>query len=115
MRTNANCNNGGRSLLACGICERGGAGVQDATQIAKQKTKATAKDDFCIALPDIPQALQDLYAATGLHSEACDTLKTTERREAERCCRERGRRERNAASDEVSGRRSGADGVTGVP
>src|SRR5262249_40069728 len=37
----------------------------------------------------IPQALHDLYAATGLHSEACDTLKTTEPREAERRCRER--------------------------
>ena len=37
----------------------------------------------------IPRDLQDLYAATGRRSEICETLKTAERREAERRCRRR--------------------------
>jgi hypothetical protein len=63
----------------------------------------------------IPRDLQDLYAATGRRLEICETLKTSERRGAERRCRKRGvgidqdlarrRRKRNAASDELSGRR----------
>jgi hypothetical protein len=35
----------------------------------------------------IPRDLQDLYAATGRRSEICETLKTRDRREAERRCR----------------------------
>jgi hypothetical protein len=60
----------------------------------------------------IPRDLQDLYAATGRRSEICETLKTAERREAERRCRRRGaeidqefaqrRRERAAASQAIS-------------
>jgi hypothetical protein len=38
----------------------------------------------------IPRDLQDLYAATGRRSEICETLKTGDRREAERRCRRRG-------------------------
>jgi hypothetical protein len=38
----------------------------------------------------IPRDLQDLYAATGRRSEICETLKTPDRREAERRCRQRG-------------------------
>ncbi|HEY2538980.1 MAG TPA: DUF6538 domain-containing protein, partial [Stellaceae bacterium] len=63
----------------------------------------------------IPRDLRDLYAATGRCSEICETLKTVDRREAERRCRRRGteidqefaqrRRERNAASDGLSSRR----------
>lgn len=63
----------------------------------------------------IPRDLQDLYAATGRRSEICETLKTAERREAERRCRPRGaeidqeftqrRRERATASQEQTGRR----------
>jgi hypothetical protein len=63
----------------------------------------------------IPRDLQDLYAATGRRSEICETLKTAERREAERRCRRRGaeidqefaqrRRERAAASQEQTSRR----------
>jgi hypothetical protein len=63
----------------------------------------------------IPRDLQDLYAATGRRSEICETLKTRDRREAERRCRRRGaeidqefalrRRERNAASHEPTSRR----------
>jgi hypothetical protein len=63
----------------------------------------------------IPRDLHDLYAATGRRSEICETLKTSEWREAERRCRKRSveidqdfaqrRRKRNAASDELSGRR----------
>ena len=63
----------------------------------------------------IPRDLQDLYAATGRRSEICETLKTRDRREAERRCRRRGaeidqefaqrRRERAAASQEQTSRR----------
>jgi hypothetical protein len=38
----------------------------------------------------IPRDLRDLYAATGRRSEICETLKTSDRREAERRCRQRG-------------------------
>jgi integrase len=38
----------------------------------------------------IPRDLQDLYAALGRRSEICETLKTGDRREAERRCRRRG-------------------------
>jgi hypothetical protein len=63
----------------------------------------------------IPRDLQDLYAATGRRSEICETLKTGDRREAERRCRRRGaeidqefarrRRERDAADREPVRRR----------
>jgi integrase len=38
----------------------------------------------------IPRDLRDLYAAIGRRSEICETLKTRDRREAERRCRQRG-------------------------
>src|ERR1700722_5317124 len=38
----------------------------------------------------IPRDLQALYAAMGRRSEICETLKTGDRREAERRCRRRG-------------------------
>jgi hypothetical protein len=63
----------------------------------------------------IPRDLQDLYAATGRRSEICETLKTRDRREAERRCRRRGaeidqefaqrRKARDAASQEPTSRR----------
>ena len=63
----------------------------------------------------IPRDLQDLYAATGRRSEICETLKTRDRREAERRCRRRGaeidkefaqrRKARDAASKEPISRR----------
>jgi hypothetical protein len=60
----------------------------------------------------IPRDLQELYATTGRRSEICETLKTHDRREAERRCRQRGaeidqefahrRKARDAAGDPSS-------------
>src|SRR4029077_15905897 len=63
----------------------------------------------------IPRDLQALYAAIGRSSEICETLKTRDRREAERRCRQRGaeidqeftqrRKARDAAGQEPISRR----------